>query len=171
MAVRSDDFERLKMARRPAPGRYTSWPEGRLVGDQSAPGASGLARRSRLWRPAAAGSPSDARNDRLRDGEEAVHPCDPPQAASVRAVEKRRCGFPPGGLRGPPSSSHRASRMASMLTGALSPSGARNAGQEAIAEASEAQDARMARFSGSVRDGCVTTSFGCSKTVPGWRSA
>ena len=58
-----------------------------------------------------------------------------------------------------------------MLTGALSPSGARSAGQDAIAEASEAQDARMARFSGSVRDGCVTTSFGCSKTVPGWRSA
>jgi hypothetical protein len=48
-------------------------------------------------------------------------------------VEKRRFGFPPGGLRGPPSSSHNASKMASILTGAFSPSGARNAGHEAIA--------------------------------------
>ena len=41
-----------------------------------------------------------------------------------------------------------------MLTGVFSPSGARSAGQEAIAEASEAQEARIARFSASVRDGC-----------------
>jgi hypothetical protein len=34
-----------------------------------------------------------------------------------------------------------------MVTGALKPAGARKAGQEAIAEASDAQDARMARFS------------------------
>ena len=42
-----------------------------------------------------------------------------------------------------------------MLTGAFSPSGARSAGQEAIAEASEAQEARIARFSASVRSGCA----------------
>jgi hypothetical protein len=90
-----------------------------------------------------------------------------PQAASARAAEKRRCGLPPGGLRGAPSNSHKASRMSSMLTGAFSPSGARSAGQEAIAEASDAHDARIARFSASVRDGCATTSLGCSKTVPG----
>src|SRR4051794_4918250 len=61
--------------------------------------------------------------------------------------------------------------MASMLTGAFSPSGARNAGHEAIAEASEAQEARIARFSASVGSGCETTSLGCSKTVPGCSSA
>ena len=33
-----------------------------------------------------------------------------------------------------------------MVTGAFNPSGARNAGHDAIAEASDAQDARMARF-------------------------
>ena len=54
-----------------------------------------------------------------------------------------------------------------MLTGVLSPSGARSAGHEAIAEASEAQEARMARFSASVRDGCATTSLGCSKMGAG----
>ena len=58
-----------------------------------------------------------------------------------------------------------------MLTGAFSPSGARSAGHEAIAEASDAQDARIARFSASDRDGCATTSLGCSKTVPGCSSA
>ena len=87
-------------------------------------------------------------------------------AAARRSVERSRIGLPPGGLRGPPSSSHRASRMASMLTGALSPSGARSAGHEAIADASEAQDARIARFSASVRHGCATTSLGCSNTWP-----
>jgi hypothetical protein len=47
-----------------------------------------------------------------------------------------------------------------MLTGILRPSGARIAGQETIAEASEAQEARIARFSASVRDGCITTVLG-----------
>jgi impB/mucB/samB family C-terminal domain len=92
------------------------------------------------------------------------------QAAKARDIEKRRFGFPPGGWRGPPSRSHSASRMASMLTGAFSPWGAR-AGHEAIAEASEAEEARIARFSASVSDACVTTSLGCSKTVPGCRRA
>ena len=35
-------------------------------------------------------------------------------AAARRSVERSRIGLPPGGLRGPPSSSHKASRMASM---------------------------------------------------------
>jgi hypothetical protein len=47
-----------------------------------------------------------------------------------------------------------------MVTGALRPAGARNAGQEAIADASDAQDARMARFSDTESEGCVRTSFG-----------
>ena len=68
------------------------------------------------------------------------------QAACARAVEKRRCGFPPGGFRGSSSSWHKASRMASMRTGIFSPSGARSAGHEAIADASEAQEARIALF-------------------------
>jgi hypothetical protein len=92
------------------------------------------------------------------------------QAACARAVENRRCGFPPDGFRGPPSSSQMASRMASMLTDIFRPSGRCSAGQEAIAEASEAQEARIARFSASDRDGCITTSLGWSKTVPGQRS-
>jgi hypothetical protein len=122
-------------------------------------------------RPVAAGSPSDAPDGRSRDEVTGYRPCVPPQAASARAVEYRRFGVPPGGLRGPPSSSHNASRMASILTGAFNPCGARNAGHEAIAEASEAQEARIARFSASVRSGCDTTSLGCSKTVPGCSSA
>lgn len=54
-----------------------------------------------------------------------------------------------------------------MLTGAFNPSGDRNAGHEAIVDASEAQEARVARFSANVRFGCGTTSLGCSKTVHG----
>jgi hypothetical protein len=42
----------------------------------------------------------------------------------------------------------------------LRPAGARSAGQEAIADASDAQDARMARFSEIVRDECANTSLG-----------
>jgi len=87
-------------------------------------------------------------------------------AAARRSVERSRIGLPPGGLRGPPSSSHKASRMASMLTGALSPSGARSAGHEAIADASEA-DARIARFSTNVRHGCATTSWGVRRRCRG----
>ena len=41
-----------------------------------------------------------------------------------------------------------------MVTGALRPAGARSDGQEAIAAASDAQDARMARFSEPEREGC-----------------
>ena len=54
-----------------------------------------------------------------------------------------------------------------MVTGAFRPSGARSDGQDAIAEASEAHEARMARFSASVRPEWETTSRGCSNLVPG----
>ena len=40
-----------------------------------------------------------------------------------------------------------------MVTGVFRPSGARSAGQEAIADASDAHEARIARFSASVRAG------------------
>jgi hypothetical protein len=58
-----------------------------------------------------------------------------------------------------------------MVTGALRPAGARSEGQEAIAEASDAQDARIARFSENDSEECARTSRGCSKTVPGCSSA
>ena len=41
--------------------------------------------------------------------------------------------------------------------------GQRNAGMDSIAQASDAHDARMARFSFSVRSGSLTTSAGCEK--------
>jgi hypothetical protein len=47
-----------------------------------------------------------------------------------------------------------------MVTGALSPAGALSAGQDAIADASDAHDARMARFSEMDNEGCANTSFG-----------
>ena len=69
--------------------------------------------------------------------------------------------------RAVPSSAHSASRISSMLTGALSPSGARKAGQDAMADASDAHDARMARFSARLSAGWETTSRGWLNTVPG----
>jgi len=54
-----------------------------------------------------------------------------------------------------------------MVTGAFKPSGARSDGQEAIAEASEADEARMARFAARVRPERETTSPRCSNLVPG----
>ena len=47
-----------------------------------------------------------------------------------------------------------------MVIGALTPAGALSEGAEATAEASEAQDARMARFSATDNDRLATTSFG-----------
>ncbi len=44
--------------------------------------------------------------------------------------------------------------------GRLEAAGARSAGQDAIADASDAQDARMARFSDIDSEGCATTSLG-----------
>lgn len=54
-----------------------------------------------------------------------------------------------------------------MVTGAFSPSGARRDGHDAIAEASDAHEARIARFSERLRVGWATTSRGCSNAVPG----
>jgi hypothetical protein len=40
------------------------------------------------------------------------------RTAARRSTDRRRIGLPPGGCRGPPSSSQSASRMSSMETGA-----------------------------------------------------
>jgi hypothetical protein len=58
-----------------------------------------------------------------------------------------------------------------MVTGALRPFGARSAGQDAIADASDAHEAKMARFSETDSERCVRTSLGWSKIVPGCSSA
>ena len=47
-----------------------------------------------------------------------------------------------------------------MVTGAVRSAGARGAGQDAIADASDAQDARMARFSEIDSEGFARTSLG-----------
>jgi hypothetical protein len=47
-----------------------------------------------------------------------------------------------------------------MVTGALSPAGGLNDGQEAMADASDAQDARIARFSEVESEGFASTSLG-----------
>jgi hypothetical protein len=47
----------------------------------------------------------------------------------------------------------------------------RNAGADSTAQASDAQDARIARFSFSVRSGSLTTSEGCAKACAGCSSA
>ncbi len=54
-----------------------------------------------------------------------------------------------------------------MVTGALSPSGTLSDGHDAIAVASDAHEARMARFPEKLRPGCETTSGGCSNATPG----
>ena len=70
------------------------------------------------------------------------------QAASeARSVDLMRAALPPGGCRGDGSRLASASRIASIETVRRLPGIARNAGHDAIAAASEAQDARMARFS------------------------
>lgn len=56
-----------------------------------------------------------------------------------------------------------------MVTGALSPSGGLNDGNDAIAVASNAYEARMARFPENLRPGCETTSGGCSNATAGRR--
>ena len=54
-----------------------------------------------------------------------------------------------------------------MVTGAFNPAGALSEGHDAIAEASEAQEARIALFSERLSEAWATTSLGCSNTVPG----
>ena len=69
----------------------------------------------------------------------------PRQTPARRSADRSRIGSPAGGLRGPfPSSAHRASRISSMLTGAISPSGARKAGHDAMADPSDAHEAKIA---------------------------
>jgi hypothetical protein len=65
-----------------------------------------------------------------------------------------------------PSSAHRASRISSILTGAISPSGARKAGQDAMADASDAHESRIARFFERLSAGSATTSRGWLNTAP-----
>src|SRR5689334_12132114 len=85
-------------------------------------------------------------------------------AAARRSTDRSRLGFL---RRGPSSKARSASRTSSMETGAFRPSGALSDGQDVIADASEAHDARMARFSERLRVGWETTSFGCSNALPG----
>lgn len=53
-----------------------------------------------------------------------------------------------------------------MVTGALSPAEALRDGHDAIAVASDAHEARMARFSEKLRPGCETRSRGGSNATP-----
>ena len=67
------------------------------------------------------------------------------------------------------SREHKASRMSSTGTGREQPGGLRKAGAASIAHASDAQEARIARFSLRVRSGSLTTSRGCSNAPAGCR--
>ena len=68
-------------------------------------------------------------------------------AITTRSVDFSLAGLPPGGVRGEWSRLERASRISSMGTRRLAPGIARRPGHEVTAAASEAQDARIARFS------------------------
>jgi hypothetical protein len=79
------------------------------------------------------------------------------QAASdIRSVDFNRAGFPPGGFRGGWSRLDSASRISSMETALFAPGMARKDGHDVTAAASDAQEARMARF--SARDKLVSLS-------------
>src|ERR1700722_13717420 len=86
------------------------------------------------------------------------------QAAARRSADRSRMDLRG---RGPPSSAHNASSISSMVTGAFNPTGARSEGQDAIAEAPEAHEDRLARSSPMLRPGWETTSCGCWNLVPG----
>jgi hypothetical protein len=60
-----------------------------------------------------------------------------------------------------------ASTMLSNPTGCFAPGGSRRAGCDSTAQASDAQDDRIARFSSVVRSGSLTTSCGWSNSGPG----
>src|SRR5712671_4310263 len=81
-------------------------------------------------------------------------------AIATLDVDLRRAGLPPGGPFGRWSSSDSASRTSSMATIRWEPGSSRNAGLDATAAASEAQDARMARFSPVESVVSATTSRG-----------
>ena len=83
-----------------------------------------------------------------------------PHAAAARSVDFRRWVFPPGGWRGPRSRLESASRISSIDTTVLAPGAARKDGHEATAAASEAHEARMARFSARESVASANTSLG-----------
>src|SRR6266403_1850068 len=87
---------------------------------------------------------------------------DPPLYAAIAIldVDLNRVGLPPGGPFGAGSSADSASRTSSMVTIRFEPGSSRNAGLDATAAASEAQDARMARFSPMESVVSATTSRG-----------
>lgn len=58
-----------------------------------------------------------------------------------------------------------------MVTGTFRPAGARHDGQHAIADAPDAQDAKMARFFEADSEVSTSTSLGWSKTFPGCSGA
>jgi hypothetical protein len=92
------------------------------------------------------------------------HPVRPlPGAPPIAAASARRLADCAGRFH----PARRASRISSMLTGAISPSGARKAGLDALADASDAHEARIARFSERLSAGSATTSRGWLNTVPG----
>src|SRR5579872_1196801 len=80
-------------------------------------------------------------------------------AAGARSTDLSRAGLPPGGVRGKWSRLESASRMSSIETGVL-PGIARNIGFEVTTAASEAQEARIARFSPSESEVSARTSLG-----------
>lgn len=75
-------------------------------------------------------------------------------------------GRPPA-RRAALSREHRASRMSSTGIGREQPGGLRKAGAASIAHASDAHEARIARFSLRVRSGSLTTSRGCENAPAG----
>src|SRR3954451_23992445 len=84
----------------------------------------------------------------------------PYAAIGTLDIDLNRDGLPPGGPFGPWSSADKASRTSSIVTIRLEPGSSRNAGLEATAAASEAHDARMARFSAVESVLSATTSRG-----------
>jgi hypothetical protein len=81
-------------------------------------------------------------------------------AIATLDVDRIRTGLPPGGPLGVLSSAESASKISSMGTIRFEPESSRNAGLEATAAASDAQDARMARFSPIESVVSATTSRG-----------
>ena len=72
-----------------------------------------------------------------------------------------------GGLRASRSSAHKASNISSTVTVRPLSGARRSAGAASTAQASDAQDDRIARFSASVRSRSSTTSCGCAKSPAG----
>src|SRR4051794_39985006 len=84
----------------------------------------------------------------------------PPPRSNPDGLDRGQAPFPPGRGRGGSSSSklRSASAISSNETGSLAPSDCRSEGADSTAQASEAHDDRMARFSFLVRSGSASTS-------------